>query len=121
LKLQVSNNGGTDPVWRRGGGELYYRSDDKMMVVTVKTSPTFTASAPRMLWEGAYSHGTGSSCGMPGVASAAYDVSVDGERFLMVKDDSPEYATRIVVVLNWAEELKAKVRAHMESLSVRAQ
>jgi hypothetical protein len=113
LKLQVSNKGGTDPVWRRGGGELYYRNDDRMMAVSVTTSPEFKASAPRLLWEGAYSHGTGSSCGMPGVASSGYDVSADGQRFLMVREDGPAYASRIVVVLNWAEEVKAKGRTRM--------
>ncbi len=66
-KLQVSNNGGTDPVWRRSGGELYYRSGNKMMVVSVTTSqPEFRASAPKQLWEGNYSDGAGASCGMPG-------------------------------------------------------
>jgi serine/threonine-protein kinase len=117
LKLQISNNGGTDPVWRRSGGELYYRSGDKMMAVSVTTSPGFKAGPPRLLWESEYSHGTGSSCGMPGVASSSYDVSADGERFLMVRDDSPAYATRIVVVLNWTEELKAKEREAMAKVA----
>jgi serine/threonine-protein kinase len=120
LKLQISNKGGTDPVWRRGGGELYYRSDDKMMAVSVTTSPEFKASAPRLLWEGAYSHGTGSSCGMPGVASSSYDVSADGERFLMIRENAPPDASRIVVVLNWAEEVKAKERARKEAEATRA-
>ena len=115
LKLQVSKDGGTDPTWRRTGGELYYRSGDKMMAVSVTTSPEFTAAAPRLLWEGAYSSGTGSSCGMPGVASSAYDVSADGQRFLMVREDLPADASRIVVVLNWAEELKARERARAEA------
>jgi hypothetical protein len=82
-----------------------------MMAVAVTTSPAFQAGAPRLLWEGAYSHGTGSSCGMPGVASAAYDVSPDGQRFLMVREDHPAGATKIVVVVNWAEEVRAKERA----------
>jgi serine/threonine-protein kinase len=120
LKLQVSNKGGTDPVWRREGGELYYRNGDKMMAVSVTTSPGFQAGAPRLLWEGAYSHGTGSSCGMPGVASASYDVSADGQRFLMVREDGPAYSSRIIVVLNWAEEVKAKERARMEADAARA-
>jgi hypothetical protein len=43
-----------------------------------------------------------------------YDVSPDGQRFLMIKDVTPEFAVRVqppnlVVVLNWAEELKARV------------
>jgi hypothetical protein len=82
-----------------------------MMAVAVAMSAGFQAGAPRLLWEGAYSHGTGSSCGMPGVASAGYDVSPDGQRFLMVREDHPAGATKIVVVINWAEEVKARARA----------
>ena len=113
-KLQISNNGGTDPVWRRSGGELYYRSQNKMMVVSVTTSPEFRASAPRQLWEGNYSDGSGASCGMPGVSSSNYDVTPDGQHFLMVRDDDRVGANRIVVVLNWAEELKTKARARSD-------
>ena len=115
-KEQVSTDGGTDPVWRRSGGELYYRAGDKMMAVSVTTSPAFAASAPKMLWEGSYSHGTGASCGMPGVSSSNYDVSADGKRFLMVRDDDASaYATRIVVVLNWTERVKAAGRARAQA------
>ena len=113
-KLQISNNGGTDPVWRRSGGELYYRSGNKMMVVSVTTSPEFRASAPKQLWEGNYSDGSGASCGMPGVSSSNYDVTSDGQHFLMVRDDDRVGSNRIVVVLNWAEEIKAKVRTRSE-------
>jgi serine/threonine protein kinase len=113
-RLQISNNGGTDPVWRRSGGELYYRSDKKMMVVSVTTSPEFRASAPKLLWEGNYSGGSGASCGMPGASSSNYDVTADGQRFLMVRDDDNGSSNRVVVVLNWAEEVKAKARAHSE-------
>jgi Tol biopolymer transport system component len=120
LKLQISNAGGIDPVWRRGGGELYYRSGDKMMAVTVTTSPTFKAGPPRVLWEGVYSRGTASSCGMPGVTSSSYDVSADGERFLMVRDDAPPDASRIIVVLNWAQEVKAKERAKLNDAAATA-
>jgi serine/threonine-protein kinase len=114
LKLQVSNDGGTDPVWRRSGGELYYRSRNKMMVVSATTSPEFRASAPKQLWEGKYAAGSGSSCGMPGVSSASYDVTADGQRFLMVRDDDVTVSTRIVVVLNFAEEVRAKDRARSQ-------
>jgi hypothetical protein len=46
---------------------------------------------------------------MPGVASSNYDVTPDGRRFLMVRDDDDVESTRIVVVLNWSEELKRLV------------
>jgi eukaryotic-like serine/threonine-protein kinase len=106
-KIQVATDGGTDPLWRRSGGELYYRNGDKMMVAEVRTQPLFTAGRPRLLWEGHYSHGMSSSCGAPGVTSFNYDVTPDGERFLMVKDVHQDVASnKIQVVLNWTEELK---------------
>jgi dipeptidyl aminopeptidase/acylaminoacyl peptidase len=111
-KIQVSNGGGFDPVWRRSGGELFYRVGDKMMVVDVNTHHGFTASTPRMLWAGHYSSGVASSCGMPGVSSSNYDVSADGQRFLMVRDDDQDAGGKsVVVVLNWVEELRAKAAA----------
>jgi len=107
-RIQVSSDGGSDPVWSRDGEELFYRTDDRMMVVAVRTAPAFQAGKPRMLWEGHYSHGMSSSCGPPGgLVAANYDVSGDGQRFLMVKDaDQDAISTRIVVVVNFAEELK---------------
>jgi serine/threonine protein kinase/dipeptidyl aminopeptidase/acylaminoacyl peptidase len=116
-KIQVSNAGGTDPVWRRNGGELYYRSENKMMMLTVDTRGSeLRASAPRQLWEGDYSSGSGASCGMPGVSSASYDVTPDGQRFLMVRDDdASSFSNRVVLVLNFAEEIKAKDRASSPS------
>jgi len=108
-KIMISTDGGTDATWKRNGGELYYRNGDKMMVVSVTTYPQFTASKPRMLWEGRYSHGLGSSCGPPGPTSSNYDVTADGQRFIMIREDVLAPA-QINVVLNWAEELKRLVK-----------
>jgi len=106
-KVQVSSDGGTDPVWKRSGGELYFRNGDKMMAVAVSTAPIFAAGHPRTLWEGHYSHGMSTSCGPPGATSSNYDVTLDGQRFLMVKDEAPDTAVskQIVVVLGWADEV----------------
>jgi hypothetical protein len=112
-KVQVSNGGGADPVWRRSGGELYYRSFTHMMVVTYTASNLFHPSAPRPLWKDGYSAGGGASCGMPGVTSANYDVTPDGSRFLMVKDPNEAIGTKVEVVLNWAEQLKELSRARV--------
>lgn len=109
-KVQVSNDGGTDPVWKRNGGELYYRNGDSMMAATVSTNPTFSAGRPQELWKGHYSPGMSSSCGGPGPTSSNYDVTADGKRFLMVKDDDQDYATsrQMVVALGWAGELSRR-------------
>ncbi len=106
-KIQVSSDGGTDPVWKRTGEELYFRNGDKMMAVSVSTAPTFRAGRPRVLWEGHYSHGMSTSCGPPGPTSSNYDVTADGKRFLMIKDEAPDtaYSKQIVVVLGWADEV----------------
>jgi hypothetical protein len=90
-------------VWNPNGRELFYRSGDKMMAVDISTQPGFAAGKPRLLFERRYEP--------PPVPTANYDVSTDGQRFLMVKpSESVEAApTQINVVLNWFEELKQKV------------
>ena len=79
-----------------------------MMAVQVSTSATFSAERPRLLWEGRYSHGMSTSCGPPGATSSNYDVTADGQRFLMIKDDAPDTAVskQIIVVLGWGNEVE---------------
>ncbi len=73
----------------------------KMMVAEITTQPAFSPGSPNLLFEGEY---------VPSGALANYDVSPDGQRFLMMQDASPEQAlTQINIVLNWFEELKQKV------------
>jgi Tol biopolymer transport system component len=102
-KWQISTEGGTEPVWNPNGRELFYRSGDKMMGVDVMTQPGFSVGKPRMLFEGQYL--------LTLATFPNYDVSPDGQRFLMLKpSESAESArTQINVVLNWFEELKQKV------------
>lgn len=106
-KIQISSEGGMDPVWSRDGKEIFYRNAAKMMVVPVSAHTSFRAGRPQMLWEGEYTLGLSSSCGLRGVTFTSYDVSPDGQRFLMSKDNEQNaYATKIIVVVNWIEELK---------------
>jgi hypothetical protein len=75
----------------------------------------FQAGRPQELWEGEYTYGLSSSCGVKGATVTSYDVSPDGQRFLMIKDnDQKLYATKIVVVMNWVEELK-RIMAEAET------
>jgi eukaryotic-like serine/threonine-protein kinase len=102
-KWQISTEGGREPVWNPNGRELFYRSGDKMMAVDVTTQPSFTAGKPRVLFKGQY---------VPTVTTPAnYDVSPDGQRFLMLKpvEQAEAAATQISVVQNWFEELKQRV------------
>ncbi len=109
-KIQVSSEGGMDPVWRPDGKEIFYRNGPKMMVVAVSTQPSLKLGAPQLLWEGDYMFGPSSGCGIKGTTTTSYDVSPDGQRFLMIREsDQRMYATQIVVVLNWVEELKRRM------------
>ena len=75
-----------------------------MMVVDVETSPAFKPSKPRVLFEGRYE----TSFQVPGFRF--YDVSPDGQRFLMVKSERPQASPQLVLVVNWIDELKRLVR-----------
>ncbi|MBM3312928.1 MAG: hypothetical protein FJY80_15645, partial [Candidatus Aminicenantes bacterium] len=113
-KIKLSSEGGTDPLFCRGDREIVYRNGDKMMVVPIKTAGGFEAGKPALLWEGHFSHGMSSSCGPPGVSSANYDVTADGQRFLMIKDnDQDVVSTKIVVVLNWTAALRKDIRERL--------
>jgi Tol biopolymer transport system component len=98
-KEPVSTQGGTQPLWSRNGKELFYRNGNKMMAVDVSTSPHLVLSQPRQLFEQPYGFFT--------ITIANYDVSLDGQSFLMVKDESGSH--RLNLVLNWTEELKRLV------------
>jgi serine/threonine-protein kinase len=101
-KWQISTEGGTEPVWNPKGRELFYRDGQKMMAVDYTAQPTFSAGKPRMLFQGSYT---------PTPRSASdYDVSSDGQRFLMLKA-AEQAPGEISVVLNWTAELKQKVPA----------
>jgi serine/threonine-protein kinase len=101
---QISVEGGTEAVWNPNGRELFYRDGEKMMAVEIVTQPDFSVSKPQMLFERAYAS---LNVGVPN-----YDVSPDGQRFLMIKDIDEEEnapARQVNVILNFTEELKRRL------------
>ena len=103
--ISEETEGGDQPVWSPDGKELFYRSSDKMMVVSIQTQDqTLAAGKPRVLFEGQYvSHARP-------IGWQYYDISPDGKRFLMMKEEElPGSEGRINVILNWFEELKRLV------------
>ena len=95
-RWQVSTGGGTEPVWAWSGKELFYRNGDEMWSVLIATEPTFSLGKPVLLFEGAFARGG---------PIAAYDVTSDDQRFVMIRTEEAESADRIHVVLNWLQEL----------------
>lgn len=92
----ISTAGGDQPVWSRDGRELFYRVDDKMMVVDVSTAPEFSASTPRELFLGSFFWGF----------SIQYDVSPESDRFVMIEGEN---TAEIRVTLHFDEELRQRL------------
>ena len=105
-RWQISAGGGTRPLWARDGNELFYLGPSgAVMRVAVQGGSTFQAGNQVRLFEGPYFT-------TPTQAGRTYDISRDGQRFLMIKvgDGSDQTAAPgIVVVQNWQEELKRLV------------
>ena len=100
-KKRVSTSGGRLPVWRRDGSELFFvAADGKMMASSVKTGGTeFQFAAPKLLFKTR-------TLELEGGIFREYDVSPDGQRFLIGTLIGEPKAPPPTVVLNWIGELK---------------
>jgi dipeptidyl aminopeptidase/acylaminoacyl peptidase len=95
--MTVSLDGGTGPVWSRDGHQLFYRAGDNLVSVQVRLTPTLTLGARQTLldmsaYDSGYLH--------------EFDVSADGQRFLLIRTAPESRPTRLDLVLNWSEELR---------------
>ena len=96
-RWQVSTSGGYQPRWRRDGKELFYLSEDrKLMSVEIKPGPSFEAGVPKPLFD----------TSVPAVLANFYDVSADGERFLVVTPLGGQATPPLNLVVNWAADVK---------------
>jgi eukaryotic-like serine/threonine-protein kinase len=93
-KWLISKRGGTEPRWRGDGKQLFYvASDGKLMLVDISAKPIFKAGAPRPLFQLP-----------PGVLG--FEVTADGERFLIDTPVALSAPAPFTVVLNWQTILK---------------
>ena len=100
-KVQISTDGGAEPMWAKNGRELFYRNGDKMMAVAIEAKgDALDAGTPKLLFEGRFAVSN-----VPG-GDASYDVSPDGQRFLMLKPEETQSTATIVMVQDWMNELK---------------
>jgi serine/threonine-protein kinase len=104
---RVSTAGGREPLWALDGKELFYRAGTDqgvaVMAVSIQTEPELAMGTPIPLFQGNYvwSWPFGRN----------YDISRDGQRFLMIENsDPPPAATEFEVVLNWYEEFRDRER-----------
>jgi serine/threonine-protein kinase len=102
-RWQVSNDGGTRPLWTPNGRELFYVAPTgAIMRVGVTPSASWTHTTPEVLVTPGY-------VTQPGNPGRMYDISRDGQRLLLIKEGmvgTASASTSIIVVQNWVEELK---------------
>ena len=91
-RQQISSDGGEQPRWVRNGKEILYRNGTKMMSVPVQTQPTFHIGNAVELFDRRFDRGGA----VPG-----YDVSPDGQTFVMTRSER-DRATQIRVVIGSA-------------------
>jgi Tol biopolymer transport system component/tRNA A-37 threonylcarbamoyl transferase component Bud32 len=99
-RIQVSDEGGTEPLWSRTGRSLYYRGPlGEIVEVAVTTQDEFSIGARQVVHSGDY---------LTDSSHPSWDVSPDG-RFLMMKRAGA--GSKTVVVHNWGRELREKTAA----------
>jgi eukaryotic-like serine/threonine-protein kinase len=109
-RWQISTNGGLRPVWARNGRELFYDAvrDVGITAVSITEGATFSYGNPVKLFATTTGYYKSPSAGR------TYDVSPDGQQFLMIKDateTSRRSSANMVVVLNWLDELRQRMAA----------
>jgi len=102
---QISTGGGAEPLWAPDGKEIFYRdiSANKLFSVSILEDVEFRVSTPKLVFEERFRSGGGPW-------GRDYDITPDGERFLMIKQEEIiSDVTQINIVHKWTEELIKKV------------
>jgi eukaryotic-like serine/threonine-protein kinase len=114
---QVSVEGGSSPAWNSNGRELFFVSGadaagkSRMMAVDLARGPS-EAERPRLAGQRVLFEFDNDGLPLSAVPVRAYDVAPGGQRFYAIRWVVPAPApqvTHISLILNWFEELKAKV------------
>jgi serine/threonine-protein kinase len=98
-RWQVSQGGGTEPVWAPDGRTVYYRRGDDLLAARVQAEPSFAVLGEEVLFTGRYDGNR---------FYADYDVHPDGDRFVMIREPNRTYGGMTVVV-NWFDELRERL------------
>ncbi|RPI01600.1 MAG: hypothetical protein EHM71_16235, partial [Zetaproteobacteria bacterium] len=98
--LVSQGGGGFNAIWSRDGRRLYFRRGDQVLETDVDGASGFTLGTPRILFSGRYL-----------ATLRDFDVSPDGTRLVMMRNDDPRSTATLHVVLNWWRALEARANA----------
>jgi serine/threonine-protein kinase len=105
-RWQVSDSGGAYPRWSANGREIVYRVDDGIMVASIEASgDSIRTGKPQRLFSGMFRGGT-NGIAIGGNTLADYDVSPDGQRFIMfpTSDNAASTLAIVTLVTKWFDE-----------------
>jgi len=96
--MQVSTDGGMEPLWAPDGTELFYRADGKLMAAVVTESGgRLSVSPPTVLFDDPFERVSGAN-----PDQRQYDISPDGTTFAMIRPDPTSNEHRpLRVVIGW--------------------
>lgn len=99
-RVQVSIDGGTEPVWSRDGTELFFRGPMDYVAAAVTTTPTFSVVGRTSMFP--------VDRFMSGYGHPMYDVSPDGKRFFMLLVSGVK-PSPLILVKNWMNEVEGRL------------
>ncbi len=105
IRRKVSREGGWEPEWAPDGTELFFRSFDGSSLLGVAVDPDTLEIGQQEVVLRDVGFPTSDDWG----ETRFYDVSPDGERFLVLLEDVGPERAKLVVVEHWLEELKRLV------------
>jgi hypothetical protein len=100
-KYQISRDGGSQPVWRADGKELFYLAADGTLMAVAIDATVHVAGVPQALFV--------TTAPIFNSSQSQYAAAKDGKRFLINAIPQQSRAAPLTVVLNWQEELKQRV------------
>jgi serine/threonine-protein kinase len=99
-RVQVSKDGGEDPVWSPDGLRIIYHQNQEFLAANIRPGPPFAIASYDSLFSGDYLFGPG---------HATYDVTPDGRGLILIKPVGGE--SQLILVHDWKEEFRARIRS----------
>ena len=88
-------------MWAPNGGEIFFRNGNAVLSADIALTPQVRVGRSRVLFTGNYL--------LASVIRPAYDVTPDGNAFVMVQPYAETVVSRMIVIVNWFDELRRLV------------
>src|SRR5262249_42515264 len=98
-RVQVSKDGGEDPIWSPDGLRIIYHHDRAFMAANIHSESVFSVASYDSLFSGDFLFGPGHS---------SYDVTPDGKSLLLIKAVGGE--SQVILAHDWKYQLRARIR-----------